>query len=228
MFNKFLSSIYRFFYKRNLKFHHKLKYGKRCLVSKSSTFEGYNSLDDDCVLRHTKMGYGSYCGSHCYFLNTNIGRFCSIADNITIAVGNHPVDTFVCNHPAFYSLSKQAGFTYAKKQMFEDIKYIDQANQISVEIGDGVWIGSNVTIINNVKIGEGAIIAAGAVVNKDVAPYEIVGGLPAKTIKKRFTDEQIDFLLKYKLYEKDLSFFKNHVDEMTNIETFIQNHIHEI
>lgn len=226
--NRLLSRIYRAFYKIALKIQKKLMYGKHCLISKSSSFEGYNAIDDYCVLRHTKMGFASFCGSNCSFFNTVIGKYCSIGDNVIIAVGDHPIDTFACNHPAFYSLKKQVGFTYAKKQMFEDIKYIDQDAQLSVQIDDGVWIGSNVTIINSVHIGEGAIIAAGAVVTKDVLPYEIVGGVPAKTIKKRFTEEQIDFLLKFKLYEKDNSYFETHVEELSNVEQFMKDHINEI
>lgn len=67
-------------------------------------------------------------------------------------------------------------------------------------IGDGVWIGMRAIIMPGIKIGEGAVIAAGAVVTKDVAPYNVVGGNPAKTIKQRFDDETIKKLLELKIY----------------------------
>lgn len=69
-------------------------------------------------------------------------------------------------------------------------------------IGDGVWIGMRAMIMPGVKIGEGAVIASGAIVTKDVAPYTVVGGNPAKVIKKRFTDEVIEELLNLHLYER--------------------------
>lgn len=69
-------------------------------------------------------------------------------------------------------------------------------------IGDGVWIGMRAMIMPGVKIGEGAVVASGAIVTKDVAPYTVVGGNPAKVIKKRFTDEVIEELLNLHLYER--------------------------
>ena len=70
-------------------------------------------------------------------------------------------------------------------------------------IGNDVWIGLNATILDGVTIGDGAIVAAGAVVTKDVPPYAVVAGVPAKIIKYRFTESQIDFLLKFRWWEKD-------------------------
>lgn len=228
MLHKVLSNIYRFFYKQKLKMTHQLQYGKHTSISKSCTFEGYNRVLSYCELNNTSMGYASFTGGHCYFLNTKIGRFCSIGDYVSVVVGQHPTSKYVCNHPAFYSLRKQVGFTYADKQTFEDIKYLDENSKTIVSIGDGVWIGNNAIILNGLTIGEGAIIAAGSVVTKNVAPYEIVGGVPAKKIKDRFTEDQKEFLLKYKLYEKDLSFYQENVKDMEDIETFIQKHKEEI
>ncbi|MDU5864666.1 MAG: CatB-related O-acetyltransferase, partial [Acinetobacter sp.] len=70
-------------------------------------------------------------------------------------------------------------------------------------IADGCWIGSRAMIMQGVKIGEGAVIATGAVVTKDVPPYAIVGGVPAKVIKYRFPQEQIEKLLALKIYDLD-------------------------
>lgn len=78
-------------------------------------------------------------------------------------------------------------------------------------IGNDVWIGANALIVDNITIGDGAIVAAGAIVTKNVEPYMIVGGMPATPIKKRFSDEQIEKLLRIKWWDKNLEWLKaNH------------------
>lgn len=219
---KAASGFYRYLYKRRLKYKGLLQYHGKCTISKSCTFEGNNLIWDRTRLNHVHMGFGSFTGSDCYFCNTWIGRYCSIGNYVTVALGIHPTKDYVCNHPAFYSTLKQVGFTYAKDQTFPDAKFVDEEANLAVCIEDGVWIGNNALILNGVTIKEGAIIAAGAVVTKDVGPYEIVGGVPARKIRDRFNEEQKQFLLDFKLYEKDPLFYSEHVEEMQHIETFIQ------
>lgn len=227
VFQRMISNTYRFYYKNKLKFTKKLMYGKKSIVTKSCSFEGYNKIMSNCDLSNTHMGYASFMGNHCSFINTYIGKYVSIGDHVSIVAGNHPTSKYVCNHPAFYSLKKQVGFTYTDKQTFEDIIYQDDDSKTVAYISDGVWIGSNTIILNGVKIGEGAIIAAGSVVVKDVAPYEIVGGVPARKIRDRFTEEQKEFLLNFKLYEKDIQFMRENVEKMEDIDTFIKYHKNE-
>ena len=97
-------------------------------------------------------------------------------------------------------------------------------DEYSIIIGNDVWIGDNVLIFEGIRIGDGAIIAAGAVVTKDVDPYAIVGGVPAKLIRKRFTQDQIDFLRAFKWWNKPESWIKSNVEDFTNIEVFMQKH----
>lgn len=149
----------------------------------------------DTSLNNVKMGKHSYVNSNSHLRNVKIGNFTSIGSNVIIGVGTHPT-SLVSTHPAFYSNNK--GFkTYADKNYFDEYPY--------VEIGNDVWIGSRATILGNVKIGDGAIIAYGAVVTKDVPPYAIVGGIPAKIIKYRFSTEIIERLLHIKWWNMDSS-----------------------
>lgn len=91
--------------------------------------------------------------------------------------------------------------------LFEDKITESYQNKGDTVIGDGVWIGMRAMIMPGIKIGEGAIIASGAVVTKDVAPYTIVAGNPAKEVKKRFDTASIDTLLKLKIYDWDVAKF---------------------
>ncbi len=161
-------------------------------------FGGNNRIGHNSIFAG-ELGFGSYMGANCQ-ISGRIGKYCSIGSDVKVLTGTHPTKDFVSTHPAFYSLKKQAGFTYAKENLFEENKFADGNNPII--IGNDVWIGSGVTILAGVTVGDGAVIAAGAVVTKDVEPYTVVGGVPAKEIKKRFDDKQIHFLSELKWWDR--------------------------
>lgn len=186
-------------------------------VSRDSLFEGGNVVGKHCLIRNTSISYGSYLGDNCILNNCKIGRYCSIAYGFKILIGKHPIKTFVSIHPAFYSTYKQAGFTFVKKQLYNDIDYANEKEKISVIIGSDVWIGTDVKINNGVKIGDGAVIGAGSLVLKDVKPFEIVAGVPAKKIGERFTKEEQNMLLEFKWWDYDSKWIKEHSEMFADI-----------
>lgn len=90
-----------------------------------------------------------------------------------------------------------------------------------VEIGNDVWIGNDVTLFDGINVGDGAIIANGAIVTKDVIPYSIVGGVPAKLIRMRFTETQILNLKEFKWWNKDFNWLRNNYTIFSDIENFL-------
>lgn len=188
-------------------------------VSLDSVFEGSNVIS-----HHTtfcgQMGYGSYIGADSRIFG-KVGRFSSIAGNVKVIGGKHPSNTFVSTHPAFFSLLKQNGETFVHTQKFKENAFADESNKFPVVIGNDVWIGEGVSILPGIKIGDGAIIAAGATVTKDVEPYSVVGGVPAKLIKKRFTEEETEFLINFKWWDRPIAWIKQNADLFEDINRFI-------
>ena len=173
---------------------HNVKFGKHVF------------LGSNVALTNVEIGNHSYINSNTVIRNTNIGKFCSIASNVKIVLGSHPMN-LISTHPAFYSNNK--GFiTFADKTMFKEY--------FPVEIGNDVWIGEEVMIPGGVRIGDGAVVAARSVVTKDVAPYSVVGGVPAKQIKYRFNEKEIELLLKLRWWEKDEKWLKNNYKLFNN------------
>ncbi len=210
-------------------FIHRRKAKKNCTFGKKTTldsrciFEGANKVAQSCTVLNTTMGFASYLSDGCFIKNTQIGRYTCIAPNVTTIAGNHPTKGFVSIHPSFYSTRKQSGFTYVQKDKFADFRYLDESKNISVVIGNDVWIGEGVKILEGVTIGDGAVIAAGAVVTKDVAPYEIVGGVPAKHIRYRFDEETIARLMQLQWWNQDRAWIEEHAELFEDVNLLLQN-----
>ena len=128
------------------------------------------------MIYHTTIDDYTYTGRNFVSWYAQIGKFCSISWNVSIGGANHD-----------YSKITQHAFLYAHQFGFLDKEQPSLYNRFEDEcvIGNDVWIGCNAVICRKVHVGNGAVIAAGAVVTDDVEPYTIVGGVPAKILKRR-------------------------------------------
>lgn len=210
-------------YLKKIKYRGKLRCSISTILDKNNYFEGQNFASSQSKIFSSHLGYATYVASNSIISMAHIGRFCCIGPNVSIIAGQHPINEFVSMHPAFYSLMKQAGFTYVNEQLFKEHRYVDSEEKYWVKIGNDVWIGDEVKIMEGVTIGDGAVIAAGAIVVKDVAPYSIVGGVPAKLLRYRFDEHKIEFLLKFKWWEKDENWIKENIQYFKNIDKFTSN-----
>lgn len=132
----------------------------------------------------SSMGRYSYVGYDCEILHCEIGSFCSIANGVVIGGAQHPLD-WISTSPVFYN---EAGGTG------RHLGNLPVASTPQTVIGHDVWIGSRAQVLAGVKIGNGAVVGAGAVVTKDVPPYAIVGGVPARIIRYRFSEKEIEMI----------------------------------
>ncbi len=149
----------------------------------------YAEVGERVILRDVTMGDFSYIERHSEGIYTDIGRFCSIAPNVRINALEHPMER-VTTHKISYRPNEFFKF----QGIDADFRARRQAKRVS--IGHDVWIGHGAVIMPAISIGHGAVIGANAVVTKDVAPYMIVAGNPAKPIRPRFPEETAARLIK--------------------------------
>lgn len=119
----------------------------------------------------------------CVIKNTDVGNYCSIANDVVIGLGKHPTD-YISTNSIFYKSGIRNDFA-------RPIEFVEEER---ITIGSDVWIGNGAVILDGVKVGNGAIIASRAVVTKDVPAYAIVGGVPAKILKYRFSSDVVEAL----------------------------------
>lgn len=198
-----------------------IKLAKTCNVNQSAEFGGNNYVGSKSYF-YGCIGFGSYLGSNCS-LYGKIGKFCSIASGVKVVNGFHPTREGISTHPAFYSKNNSVGLSYVDADCFEEYRYADPEKRYAVVVGNDVWIGTDAILMAGITVGDGAVIAAGAVVTKDVAPYSIVGGVPAKEIKKRFDDEKIETLLSLKWWDKDGNWLKENGSRFMDVDLFFKN-----
>jgi acetyltransferase-like isoleucine patch superfamily enzyme len=188
-------------------------------IDEETSFEGNNSVSYKTKIYKSLIGRGTYIGEENKFSRVEIGRFCSIGSRVRNVSGRHPVNIFVSTHPAFFSLEKQSGFSFTKQSKFEELKYVKNSKYLTV-IGNDVWIGDDVILLDGVTIGDGAIIGTGSVVTKDLEPYSVNVGVPAKKIKYRFNENEIEFLLSHKWWENDFNWIKENYSLFENIDEY--------
>jgi phosphonate metabolism protein (transferase hexapeptide repeat family) len=150
-------------------------------IVRNSRFGAYTEVGARTVISETTMGDYSYIVQDGQIDMSEIGKFCSIASHVRINPGNHPTER-----------ASQSHFLYRASRYFEgeadEAAFFDWRRAHAVTIGHDVWIGHGGVVLAGRKVGTGAVVAAGAIVTKDVAPYTIVGGNPARVIRRRFEE----------------------------------------
>lgn len=185
----------------------------------NTTFGQYCELGAYNTIENCHFDDFSYTGPYCIMQNVQVGKYANIAANVRIGPTDHPYKRPSLHH-----------FTY-RPQIFgfaehEDIEFFDHRYSRTAYIGHDTWIGHGAIIMPEVKIGDGAIIGSGAVATKDIPPYAIAVGLPAKVIKYRFEPEIIAALQEIKWWDWPVEVVKERLaDFQGDIETFVAKYL---
>lgn len=169
----------------------------RSFASMSSRFSEGNRLHGTAVVADSSLGRYSYVASGAFVHHADVGAFCSIGPDACVGgLGRHPTRS-LSTHPIFFSTKGQVTRSFVDEDCFDEF--------LRSSIGSDVWIGARAIVLDGIRVGDGAIVAAGAVVSRDVMPYSIVAGVPARTVKARFSPKNIEILLRLQWWDWDIA-----------------------
>lgn len=178
---------------------------------RNSVIPRTSKIESGSTVINTVLGDYSFCGYDCAIENTKIGKFCSIADNVRIGGARHPYE-WASTSPVFYK---------GRDSIREKFSEFQRDAEPQTFIGNDVWIGANVLIKSGVIIGNGAVVGMGSVVTKDVEPFEIVAGNPARHIKYRFNQQVRTVFNEIEWWECEVNELKEAAKFINDIEKFI-------
>jgi phosphonate metabolism protein (transferase hexapeptide repeat family) len=177
----------------------------------------WTEIDREVRMYESELGHYSYCMERCQFDYATVGKFTSIASDVRLGPAEHPTGRPTQHHMTY----RRAKYDFAETDGEE---VFARRREQPVAIGHDVWIGHSVTVMPDVTIGTGAVVGAGAIVTTDVEPYEIVAGVPAEPIDRRFHEETAERLLDTQWWDWSRETIEKRFAEFRDLKTFIENY----
>lgn len=182
-----------------------------------SDIGAWTDIGPGCSIVESTFDDYSYAADNVSIIYAQVGKFCSIASHVRINPGNHPMDRVTQHHMTYRRVEYGLGET-------DDAAFFDWRRAHRCVIEHDVWLGHAAIVMPGVTVGIGAVVGSGAVVTKDIGPYEIAVGVPARVIRKRFADDVIAALLRIAWWEWDRATLEARFDDLRDVPTFLEKY----
>lgn len=177
----------------------------------------WTELQKNTTLVESNFGDYSYTAGHVAIIHADVGKFCSIAALVRINPGNHPMHRVMQHHCTYRRI--QFGF-----DTVEDEEFFQWRRDHRCNLGHDVWLGHGAVVMPGVSIGTGAVIGSGAVVTKDIDPYQIAVGVPAKPKRKRFPDKIAEKLQRIAWWDWDRKTLEDRFHDFLDMNAFLEKY----
>ncbi len=182
-----------------------------------STLGPWTAIGPNCGIVESHVGDYSYTAGDVSIIYSEVGKFCSIASHVRINPGNHPMNRVTQHHMTYRKVS----YGFADE---DDGEFFDWRRAHKVTVGHDVWIGHGAILLPGVTVGVGAVVAAGAVVSKDVPPYAIVAGVPARPIRDRFPADIAAQLQQIAWWDWPRELLEERFDDLNDLPGFLEKY----
>lgn len=184
---------------------------------RDSVLGAWTWIGPRCSIAESSVGDYSYTAGDVSIIYADVGKFCSIASHVRINPGNHPMDRVTQHHLTYRRVMYGFGDT-------DDETFFDWRRAAHVRVGHDVWIGHGAYLLPGVQVGTGAVIGAGAVVTKDVAPYTVAVGVPARPLRPRFPPAVAERLQAIAWWDWPRPLLEERVHELKDLQHFLETY----